>query len=202
MVEHRPSIVSVLERYVPLRKSGRSFVGRCPFHDDQHPSFNVSEEKGVFHCFGCGASGDVITFIQRMEGIDFKQAINKLNITAEYKPKRIDTRRRSAAARLANWLDEQHLKVGALLRELSQQIGIAERIPDIELVESLNREWEILSDLYADLQRPEYAQEFLEAKDSIETITALAPIEPLLEFPELTPRYLDYLAAAVKGELC
>jgi len=192
---NRVSIVSVVSRYVHLRAMGREHKGLCPFHNEKNPSFSVNEEKGLFHCFGCGASGDVIRFVELIEGVSFKEALLRLGTDArEYKSKPIDARRRRAAALLAHWLNEQHLKVGALLRELSQEIAIAEQIPDPEVVESLNYEWEILSDLHEDLQRPEYAVEFLELKDSIEAITALAPVEPLPAFPELTPEYLAYFA--------
>jgi len=196
MIERRPSIVTVIKRYVSLHKSGRSFVGRCPFHDDQHPSLSVNEEKGLFHCFGCGVGGDVIRFVELIEGLSFKEALLRLGIDdCEYKPKPVDVRRRSAAGLLTEWLNEQYVKVGALLRELSQEMAIAEQIPDPDLIESLNSEWEILSDLHEDLQRSEHAAEFLEAKDSIEAITERASFEPLPQFPELTPEYKQYLAA-------
>jgi DNA primase len=54
----KPSIVSVIGEHLVLRKAGKEYVGRCPFHVDKTPSFSVSEEKGLFHCFGCGESGD------------------------------------------------------------------------------------------------------------------------------------------------
>src|SRR4030095_10905575 len=193
---NRASIVSVVGQYVSLRKTGREYKGLCPFHSEKTPSLTVNDEKGLFHCFGCGAGGDVIRFIELIEGVSFKQALERLGICGdEYKRKPIYTRRRCAAAKLANWMNEQHLKVGVLLRELSQQMGIAEQIPDTHLVESLNREWEILSDLHEDLQRPECAKELLEAKGSIEAITALTPVEPLPDFPEWTHEYEEYLAA-------
>ncbi len=71
-------IVSVVSRYVKLKKRGRNFVGLCPFHDEKTPSFVVSPEKQIFHCFGCGASGDVVKFIMRIEDMDFKTALIKL----------------------------------------------------------------------------------------------------------------------------
>jgi len=177
---------------------GREYTGLCPFHSEKTPSFTVSADKGVFHCFGCGASGDIITFVELIEKTDFKGTLKILGLGAgDYKPRRPqrDTRTRHAAALLAGWMNEQHLKVGALLRELSQEIAIAEQLPDAELVDSLTREWEILSDLHADLQRPECAAEMLEAKDSIGTITAMAPVEPLPDFPKCTPEYRKFLAA-------
>ncbi len=71
-------IVDVVSRYVKLKKTGRNFVGLCPFHEEKTPSFVVSPEKQIFHCFGCGASGDVIKFLMKIEDIDFKTAVKEL----------------------------------------------------------------------------------------------------------------------------
>lgn len=191
----KPNILSVVGERVELRKAGKEFVARCPFHADKTPSFSVNEDKGVFHCFGCGESGDVFDFVMKLDSVSFAQAAKSLGVECTASaPRPRNIARRRAAALLAGWMNEQHLEVGAMLRELSQQIAIAQQIPDSELVESLNREWEILSDIHADLQRPECAAELLEAKDSIEAITAMAPVEPLQKFPPLTPEYQRNLA--------
>ncbi|MCM8821421.1 MAG: DNA primase [Candidatus Omnitrophica bacterium] len=67
-------IVEVVSRYVHLKKSGRSHRGLCPFHPEKTPSFFVSSEKQIFHCFGCGVGGNIITFLMKMENIDFAEA--------------------------------------------------------------------------------------------------------------------------------
>ena len=85
-LHNKIDIVSVISRYVKLKKRGRNFVGLCPFHDDKNPSFVVSPEKQIFHCFGCGASGDVIKFLMRIEGIDFKEAVRILAKEAKMEP--------------------------------------------------------------------------------------------------------------------
>jgi len=69
------SIETVVARYVPLRPSGKSLVGRCPFHQDLKPSFTVYPEKGIFHCYGCSAHGDVIEFLMRAEHLTFQEAL-------------------------------------------------------------------------------------------------------------------------------
>jgi DNA primase len=71
-------IVEVISKYVKLKKQGRNYVGLCPFHEEKTPSFVVSPEKQIFHCFGCGASGDVIKFIMRIEDVDFKTAVREI----------------------------------------------------------------------------------------------------------------------------
>lgn len=71
-------IVDVVEKYVPLKRSGANFVGICPFHDDSHPSMSVSSKLGIFHCFSCKAGGNAIKFIQDYEKISFPEAVEKL----------------------------------------------------------------------------------------------------------------------------
>ncbi len=74
----RIDIVEVIGRYTRLKKAGREYVGLCPFHREKTPSFYVDPEKGVYHCFGCGASGNAITFLSEIEGITRAEAIRRL----------------------------------------------------------------------------------------------------------------------------
>jgi DNA primase len=69
------SIASVVSNYVDLKRKGGSLMGLCPFHNENTPSLSVTDGKGVFHCFGCHAAGDVIAFVQKIEGVDFKDAL-------------------------------------------------------------------------------------------------------------------------------
>ncbi|MEJ8547999.1 DNA primase [Brevibacillus borstelensis] len=71
-------IVDVVGEYVQLRKSGRAFLGLCPFHSEKTPSFNVNAERQFFHCFGCGAGGDVFSFLMKLEQLTFPEAVHKL----------------------------------------------------------------------------------------------------------------------------
>jgi len=77
-LHEKVDIVSIINQYVKLKKRGRNYVGLCPFHEEKTPSFVVSPEKQIFHCFGCGASGDVIKFLMKIDGMDFKEAITIL----------------------------------------------------------------------------------------------------------------------------
>lgn len=77
-IRSRISIVEEISVHVSLRKTGRNHVGLCPFHDEKTPSFNVNEERAFFHCFGCGAGGDVFTFLRRIEGLDFPAVVRRL----------------------------------------------------------------------------------------------------------------------------
>ena len=71
-------IVDVIGEYVQLKKQGRSYFGLCPFHGEKTPSFSVTEEKQIFHCFGCGKGGNVITFVKDIENISFQEAVRTL----------------------------------------------------------------------------------------------------------------------------
>ncbi|GIW45507.1 MAG: DNA primase [Candidatus Binatia bacterium] len=77
-IQRRVSILDVVSAYVRLKKQGRNYVGLCPFHTEKTPSFSVSPEKGLFHCFGCGVGGNVFTFVMRLEGVDFRTAVERL----------------------------------------------------------------------------------------------------------------------------
>ena len=88
----RLSIVDVVGRRVPLVKKGQNYWGCCPFHNEKTPSFSVNEEKGFYHCFGCGEHGDIISFTMKSNNMDFVEAIKELANQAgikipEYKPK-------------------------------------------------------------------------------------------------------------------
>lgn len=77
-IKSRCNIVDVVGRYVRLKRSGSNYMGLCPFHSEKTPSFSVSEKGQFFHCFGCGESGDVISFIEKIENMDFMTALRKL----------------------------------------------------------------------------------------------------------------------------
>lgn len=77
-LRQRLSLVDVISRRVALKKRGANYWGCCPFHNEKTPSFAVNEEKGFYHCFGCGEHGDIISFTMKSENIDFKAAISKL----------------------------------------------------------------------------------------------------------------------------
>ena len=71
-------IIDYVSQYVQLKKSGRDYSGLCPFHNEKTPSFHVSREKQLFHCFGCGASGNLVQFVMRTENLDFVDALHLL----------------------------------------------------------------------------------------------------------------------------
>lgn len=98
-VRARATIVDVVSEYVSLKKSGTNFLGLCPFHAEKTPSFNVNPAKEIFHCFGCGVGGDVLSFIMRIEGLTFPEAVKllakRVGVVIEERPLTAEEKRRT-----------------------------------------------------------------------------------------------------------
>ena len=77
-IKERIEISALIEEYLPLKKAGKNYVTNCPFHKDDTPSFYVSPDLNIFHCFGCGKSGDIITFVMEFEKVPFPEALRIL----------------------------------------------------------------------------------------------------------------------------
>lgn len=77
-VRHRTNIIDIIGQYVQLKKSGKNYMGLCPFHEERSPSFSVAEDKQIFHCFGCGKGGTVFNFLQEIEGISFPESVKRV----------------------------------------------------------------------------------------------------------------------------
>src|SRR5918994_3547630 len=77
-VRDRASIVELISDHVTLKKAGRNHIGLCPFHSEKTPSFTVNDEKGIFHCFGCGAGGSVFDFLMRYDQLSFPEAVERV----------------------------------------------------------------------------------------------------------------------------
>jgi len=113
-VRERAPILEVISDYMSLRKSGANYQGLCPFHGEKSPSFNVNPARGIFHCFGCGAGGNVVTFVMRMEGMNFPAAVKflakRVGVDIPERPLTRDEKRK---------VDEQELLYG--INELAAQ---------------------------------------------------------------------------------
>lgn len=75
-------IVDVISNYVDMKKAGKNYHGCCPFHDEKTPSFTVAQDKQFYHCFGCGAHGDVIGFIMDYTNVEFREAVKSIDSNA------------------------------------------------------------------------------------------------------------------------
>ena len=77
-IRGKVDILNIVSEFVKLRKTGKNHIGLCPFHSEKTPSFTVSQEKQLFHCFGCGEGGNVFAFVMKIENIGFAEAAQEL----------------------------------------------------------------------------------------------------------------------------
>jgi hypothetical protein len=182
IISQRPPIVGVIASYVILRQKGNEFWGLCPFHAEQTPSFAVNPEKEVFYCHACHEGGDAITFIQKIEGVDFKTAIGRLGL-GEYKPSPRQIEIRAEAKRISEWVRALSIKLNTAIRETGDEIRICRLTRKelgtgaagevIEREAALIRKWAILCDLDDDLNSPTTVLELWADRASIEHIAEL-----------------------------
>ncbi len=78
LIRERADMLEIVSRYVTLKRAGKNYIGLCPFHQDKTPSFTVSPDKKLFHCFGCNEGGDLFQFLMKIERIDFGEALARL----------------------------------------------------------------------------------------------------------------------------
>jgi len=104
-IRARVLLAGIVGRQVKLTRRGREHSGLCPFHNEKTPSFTVSEDKGFYHCFGCGAHGDVIGFVMRMEGLSFPEAVERLAGEAGLQVPQASPEERAAERRRADLYD-------------------------------------------------------------------------------------------------
>src|SRR3989338_8830733 len=99
-IKNRLDVADLIRNYMKIEKSGVNLRGLCPFHREKSPSFFVSPSRQLWKCFGCGVGGDMFTFIQQIEGVDFKEALQPLADKACVRLKSYDPKLRSEKSRL------------------------------------------------------------------------------------------------------
>ena len=108
-IRSRNDIIDVISQYVVLKRSGRNYFGLCPFHNEKSPSFSVSPDKQIFHCFGCGVGGNVFHFLSKIENITFRESIEELADRAGIKLPVLDSNE-----------DQQKLELKTKVYEINQ----------------------------------------------------------------------------------
>ena len=136
-IRNKADIVKIVSEYVSIRKRGKNYLGLCPFHSEKDPSFTVSPEKQLFHCFGCNEGGNVFAFIMKMENIGFAEAVEELGAklgidvprASGKGPSRPDKDKYYQIMAMAAKFFQQRLQGedGAGAREYLKQRGITER---------------------------------------------------------------------------
>ncbi len=104
-IKSRINIVDLLREYIELKKAGANWKALCPFHSEKTPSFMASEDKQIWHCFGCNEGGDIFGFVMRMEGVDFPEALRLLAKKAGVELARRDPAENSQKTKLMDILD-------------------------------------------------------------------------------------------------
>ncbi|OGY35248.1 MAG: DNA primase [Candidatus Andersenbacteria bacterium RIFCSPHIGHO2_12_FULL_45_11] len=153
-IKERLNIADVVSEYVKLKQAGQSMKGLCPFHQEKTPSFIVTPRKGSWHCFGCQKGGDVITFIQEIEGLEFPAALKLLADRAgvqlpDYKPQ-VENRRQRLYDLLATTTRLYHeilmnQKAGAQAKEYLVGRGLTEKTMEEFTVGYAPHSWDTLS---------------------------------------------------------
>ncbi|MDO8521321.1 MAG: DNA primase [bacterium] len=132
-IKARLSIKDVVESYIKLTKAGGSYKALCPFHNERTPSFNVSPSRDGYYCFGCNRGGDIFTFVQEIEGVDFLGALRILAERAGVELKRENVEERSERDRLLAVMDEaanfyeEHLEKNPAAKEYLVGRGLEEK---------------------------------------------------------------------------
>ena len=133
-IKDRLDVVDVISGYLKLQKAGMNFKARCPFHNEKTPSFVVSPERQVWHCFGCSAGGDIFTFIQQIEGVEFPEALRVLAAKAGIELESFNTAAKDDKTRLyevcesaTKFFEKQfHSNTGKLALEYLKNRGVAD----------------------------------------------------------------------------
>lgn len=142
-IKAKLDIVDVIREYIQLKPAGVNFRAPCPFHHEKTPSFIVSPEKQIWHCFGCGKGGDIFGFITEMEGISFVDALRMLAQKAGVQLKKQDPKLVSERNRLLDIMESASNYYHNLLRQSPQAQNARQYLAERELTDSSISEWQI-----------------------------------------------------------
>ncbi|MFH0779981.1 MAG: DNA primase [Parcubacteria group bacterium] len=132
-IKHKLDIVSVVQDYVQLKKTGASWKARCPFHNEKTPSFHVNPDRQIWHCFGCNEGGDMFTFVEKIENVEFAEALKILAKKAGVELKQFDAKTAGRKTRLqeicklaaGHWQDCLNGQNGKIARDYVEKRGLS-----------------------------------------------------------------------------
>lgn len=142
-IKSRLDIVDVIRDYIPLKAAGVNFRACCPFHREKSPSFMVSPEKQIFHCFGCGKGGDVISFVKEIEGIEFIEALRILAQRAGVTLQKMDPKVNSERNKALDIVDLSRKYYHHILRTHPQAQAARDYLEKRGLKDETIDEWQI-----------------------------------------------------------
>ena len=142
-IKSRLDIVDVIRDYIPVKAAGVNFRAKCPFHREKTPSFMISPDKQIWHCFGCGKGGDIFGFVMEMEGIDFVEALRLLAPKAGVTLKREDPKLSSQRNRFLDILEVSRRYFHRLLLEGEAARAAREYLKRRGLSEDTIEEWQV-----------------------------------------------------------
>ena len=132
-VRSRSDIVSVIGRYVRLKRAGSGYTGLCPFHNEKTPSFHVNPARQMYKCFGCGVGGNVLTFVMEYENLTFPEAMEMLaqeagielpkqELTAQQKQQEKDTYYKEHVNTVNETIARAQERIAKMLQELQTEV--------------------------------------------------------------------------------
>lgn len=142
-IKSRLDIVDVLREYIQLKPAGINFRANCPFHNEKSPSFMVSSEKQIWHCFGCGKGGDIFAFVMEMEGVSFVEALRLLAPKAGVELKAVDAKANSVRNRSMDAMQLASRYYNHILMENKVAAGAREYLEKRGLTEETIEAWQI-----------------------------------------------------------
>ncbi len=151
-IKEKITITDVISSYLKLEKAGASYKGKCPFHNEKTPSFFVSPDRGTYYCFGCGAKGDMFTFVEEFEGLEFRQALEKLaeragvELVAEQAGVRDERDRLFHTVELATEFFEKGLEKSTEAQEYLAKRGLTKETISKWRIGYVPNEWRLLHD--------------------------------------------------------
>ncbi len=140
LIKEKLDVADIIGSYIKLEKAGTNFKAKCPFHNEKTPSFFISPDRGTYYCFGCGAKGDIFTFVEEFEGLDFRGALKALALRAGVELEQENVSARTEKDRLLSALEQATF---FFEKKFSETPEASRYILNRGLTEATIKEWRI-----------------------------------------------------------